>query len=547
MQPFGVTCICLVQNPKKLDNRGVKGTFAGEDRTSPAYLMFFSDTQEVRKIRCVKFNATQPEKTDSVEIPIYEQTSPDEIQIPNPTVQVEEPHNQQSQSSQEASNSRGLGKRIKTRPKYLDDYVVTNDNDETESDENDFLNSTFLHYCYNTVHQIPTCYKNAISCDDATKWHKAMNDEMSALEENGTFECTTLPPGRNAVGGRWVFNVKTNAKGEETFKARYVAKGFSQIPGIDFQETFSPTAHLTSVRTLVQCAVQNNQMVHQMDVKTAYLNAPIDCELYVQQPEGYEKTNDKGEKLVWKLKKSHYGLKQSGRNWNNLLHSHLIADGFVQSLVDTCVYFKETNDPNETCTILVWVDDILLSSKSETVMTNIKKSFSKHFHMKDLGPTSWFLGIELKNEKDSISMSQGQYIEKLLQKFKMENSKPKQTACDINVNRTLAGDKQTKTGQTNENIQSKHYREIVESLICIMTSTRPDICFIVTKLSQYLSNADELHMILAKHVLRDEISKGHMKVQYVPSEENPADVFTKPVSKVKTQSFRSLLMGDHAN
>ncbi|GFN74028.1 hypothetical protein PoB_000053400 [Plakobranchus ocellatus] len=281
----------------------------------------------------------------TVEIPIYEQTSPDEIQTPNPTVQVEEPHNQQSQSSQEASNSRGLGKRIKTRPKYLDDYVVTNDNDETESDENDFLNSTFLHYCYNTVHQIPTCYKNAISCDDATKWHKAMNDEISALEENGTFECTTLPPGRNAVGGRWVFDVKTNAKGEETFKARYVAKGFSQIPGIDFQETFSPTARLTSVRTLVQCAVQNDQMVHQMDVKTAYLNAPIDCELYVQQPEGYEKTNDKGEKPVWKLKKSLYGLKQSGRNCNNLLHSHLIADGFVQSLVDTCVYFKETNDP----------------------------------------------------------------------------------------------------------------------------------------------------------------------------------------------------------
>ncbi|GFO13971.1 transposon ty2-lr2 Gag-Pol polyprotein [Plakobranchus ocellatus] len=195
MQPFGVTCICLVQNPKKLDNIGVKGTFVGYDRRSPAYLVFYSDTQEVRKIRCVKFNATQPEKTDSVEIPIYEQTSPDEIQTPNPTVQVEEPHNQHSQSSQEASNSRGLGKRIKTRPKYLDDYVVTNDNDETESDEIDFQNSTFLHYCYNTVHQIPPCYKNAISCDDATKWHKAMNDEMSALEENGTFECTTLPPG----------------------------------------------------------------------------------------------------------------------------------------------------------------------------------------------------------------------------------------------------------------------------------------------------------------------------------------------------------------
>ncbi|GFO13970.1 retrovirus-related pol polyprotein from transposon tnt 1-94 [Plakobranchus ocellatus] len=219
-------------------------------------------------------------------------------------------------------------------------------------------------------------------------------------------------------------------------------------------------------------------------------------------------------------------LKQSGRNWNNLLHSHLIADGFVQSLVDTCVYFKETDDPNETCTILVWVDDILLSSKSETVMTNIKKSLSKHFHMKDLGPISWFLGIELKNEKGSISMSQGQYIENLLQKFKMENSKPKQTACDMNVNRTLAGDKQTETGQTNENIQSKHYREIVGSLIYIMTSTRPDICFIVTKLSQYLSNADELYMILAKHVLR-----------YLKATKDQRLIFRKSVDNLTLSGF----------
>ena len=160
-----------------------------------------------------------------------------------------------------------------------------------------------------------------------------MDQEMCALEENDTFECTTLPPGRNAVGGGWVFNVKSNPKGEENFKARCVAKDFSQIPGTDFQETFSPTARITSVRTLIQCAIQNDQNIHQTDVKAVYLNAPIDCELYVEQPEGYVRTDEQGEKLVWKLQKSLYGLKQSGRNWNDLLHIHLTDDGFAQSLV----------------------------------------------------------------------------------------------------------------------------------------------------------------------------------------------------------------------
>ncbi|KAK3788830.1 hypothetical protein RRG08_032853 [Elysia crispata] len=415
-------------------------------------------------------------------------------------------------------------------------------------------------------------------------------------------------------------------------------------------------------------------MVHQMDVKTAYLNAPIDCELYVEQPEGYVKTNEQGEKLVWKLRKSLYGLKQSGRNWNNLLHSHLIADGFTQSLVDTCVYVKNSHDENEMCIVLVWVDDIVLVTKSEVAMTNMKKSLSKHFHMKDLGPISWFLGIEFEHEKDSISMGQAQYINKLLKKFNMESCKPKQTACDMNINKLLS---QTHDDTGSVKTNPKQYKEIVGSLIYIMTATRPDLCFVVTKLSQYLSMPSDRHMIVAKHVLRylkatiqqkltfrkavdnlslssfcdsdwgnsedrksitgycftlsregpliswkskkqqsvalssceaeymamssatqegkfllalindmnidlhvhdftlncdnqgaialsknpvhhqrskhidiryhfvrDEISNGLMKVQYVPSEENLADVFTKPVSKVKMQKFKTLLLGD---
>ena len=133
------------------------------------------------------------------------------------------------------------------------------------------------------------------------------------------------------MGAKWVYAIKTNQNGTEKYKARFVAKGYSQIQDIDYQETFAPTARMSTVRTLLQRTVQQDMIVHQMDIKTAYLNAPIDCKIYIKQPEGFEQVGENGETLVWKLKKSLYGLKQSGRNWNNLLHDILIHEKFIQS------------------------------------------------------------------------------------------------------------------------------------------------------------------------------------------------------------------------
>ena len=130
-----------------------------------------------------------------------------------------------------------------------------------------------------------------------------MNEEMRSFDENDTYELTTMPKDKSIIGGRWVYTVKEGPNNEETFKARYVAKGYSQVKNIDYEETFSPTARLTSIRMLMQVAIQLGLLVHTMDVKTAFLNADIDCELYMHQPEGYEKVNEKGEKLVCKLKK----------------------------------------------------------------------------------------------------------------------------------------------------------------------------------------------------------------------------------------------------
>ena len=117
----------------------------------------------------------------------------------------------------------------------------------------------------------------------SSNWKAAMEEEMNSLTDNNTITLSDLPEGKNAVGGRWVYTIKESSTGAKTFKARYVAKGYSQVRGIDFQETFAPTANLTSLRVLMQMAAQHDLVLHQMDVKTAYLNAPIDCEIYMDQ------------------------------------------------------------------------------------------------------------------------------------------------------------------------------------------------------------------------------------------------------------------------
>ena len=350
-------------------------------------------------------------------------------------------------------------------------------------------------YCYR-LNDLPTSYSEAVSSPDSVKWKNAMDEEFASLANNNTFTLTEPPPDREIVGGKWVYTIKTGVNNEETYKARYVAKGYSQIPGVDYHETFAPTARMSSIRVLVQHAVQNNMQVHQMDVKSAYLNAPIDCDIYVEQPKGYEKFGKKGEKLVCKLNKSLYGLKQSGRNWNETLHDYLARDGFSQSLADPCVYFKFIDGNRNKCIIMIiWVDDLIISASNSTLLQSVKDGLCKQFKMKDLGVLHWFLGTEFKCSDDVIEMSQSRYIEKVLTKFNMTDCKPKTTPSVLEYDKLVGI-------ESPELEDSNLYRQIVESLIYIMTGTRPDLCHIVTKLSQRMSKPTVAALNAAKHVLR---------------------------------------------
>ena len=173
----------------------------------------------------------------------------------------------------------------------------------------------------------------------------------------------------------------------------------------------------------MQKAAQDDLILHQMDVKTAYLHAPIDREIYMEQPEGYEK---EGEKLVCKLQKSIYGLKQSGRNWNEMLHTCLVDDNFTQNPTDHCVYTKESEETGKVI-VVVWVDDLIIAASNNESLEKAKNMFSTRFKMKDLGRLKYFLGMDFSQSDGYVKVSQKRYVEKILERFDMQECRIRET------------------------------------------------------------------------------------------------------------------------
>ncbi|RWR98561.1 hypothetical protein B4U79_05827, partial [Dinothrombium tinctorium] len=281
----------------------------------------------------------------------------------------------------------------------------------------------------------------------------------------------------------WVFKLKRDSKGNIVrYKARLVAKGYSQVKGIDFDETFSPVARYNSIRTILAIAASMNLEIHQMDVNTAFLYGELNEELYMEQPEGYirEDTNH----LVCRLKKSIYGLKQAPRSWNKKLHKFLEKMEFEQNPCDWCIYTKKTEE--EFIMVLVYVDDILIASKNIASIQHLKTNLCENFSMKDLDEVKHILGIEST-----------ELCLEVLKRFNMLDCKPVSTPLDYSSKLV----KENSEGECS-NFDKYPYREIIGCLMYAMTATRPDICAAVGVLSRYLNNYDQTHWTAAKRVLR---------------------------------------------
>ena len=223
------------------------------------------------------------------------------------------------------------------------------------------------------------------------EWKAAMDKEIEVLEVNSTWTLSPLPPGKSAIGCKWVFRVKYLPNGTiERYKARLVAKGFTQKHGLDYSETFSPVAKLVSVRIFLSLAAVKWWFLHQMDVNNTFLHGELLEDVYMCLPPGF---HSKGEHhLVCKLNKSLYGLKLASRQWFEKFSSTIIQMGFVQSKSDYSL-FTHTQGASFTI-LLVYVDDILLTGNNVACVYSLKKVLGDKFGLKDLGSLRYFLGLE---------------------------------------------------------------------------------------------------------------------------------------------------------
>ncbi|KAK2414224.1 cysteine-rich RECEPTOR kinase [Trifolium repens] len=281
-------------------------------------------------------------------------------------------------------------------------------------------------YALNAAEEVqdsePKNFREALESIDGKDWLKAMNEEMLSLEKNQTWKLVPLPKNKRVVGSKWVFKKKDGIPGVEAprYKARLVAKGFTQVEGIDYNEIFSPVVKHCSIRVLMAIVNQYDLELEQMDVKTAFLHGELEETIYMQQPEGFVEDKSK----VCLLKKSLYGLKQSPRQWYRRFDEFLLKGGFVRSNYDSCVYMMKRNE-KVILYLLLYVDDILMASSDKHEIQRLKEMLNGEFEMKDLGSAKRILGMDILRDrsKGELFLSQHDYLKKVVERFRMSDSK----------------------------------------------------------------------------------------------------------------------------
>nr|ABA97705.1 retrotransposon protein, putative, Ty1-copia subclass [Oryza sativa Japonica Group] len=268
----------------------------------------------------------------------------------------------------------------------------------------------------------PTIYEEAMVGPDSEKWLGAMKSKIESMHVNQVWNLVDPPDGVKAIKCKWVFKKNTDVDGNvHIYKARLVAKGFRQIQGVDYDETFSPVAMLKSIRIVLTIAAYFDYEIWQMDVKTALLNGNLDEDVYMTQPKGF--VDPQSAKKICKLQKSIYGLKKASRSWNIRFDKVVKALGFVKNEEEPCVYKKISG--SALVFLILYVDEILLIGNDIPMLESVKTSLKNSFLMKDLGEPTCILGIRIYRDRSKrlIGLSQSTYIDKVLKRFNMQNSK----------------------------------------------------------------------------------------------------------------------------
>jgi hypothetical protein len=319
-------------------------------------------------------------------------------------------------------------------------------------------------------------------------WREGMQSEFDALKANDTWSLVPRPPGVNIVTGKWIFRHKFLADGTlDRYKARWVLCGFTQRPGVDYDETFSPVVKPATIRAVLSLALSRSWPMHQLDVKNAFLHGHLTETVYCSQPSGFVDSSHPDH--VCRLNRSLYGLKQAPRAWRTRFATFLTSIGFVESKSDASLFTYYRG--SEVAYLLLYVDDIVLTASSSGFLQRIISALRQEFSMTDMGPLHHFLGISVERQGDCLFLSQRQYLLNILDRAGMRDCKPCSTP--VETHSKLSADGTPVTDAT-------HYRNIAGALQ-YLTFTHPDIAFVVQQVCLFMHDPREPHLVSMKRIL----------------------------------------------
>mmetsp|Transcript_14864 Transcript_14864/g.25335 ORF Transcript_14864/g.25335 Transcript_14864/m.25335 type:complete len:1270 (-) Transcript_14864:150-3959(-) len=377
---------------------------------------------------------------------------------------------------------------LKTKEKFEEEAKKQNINIKNWS-KNDIDNKLQENY-YNYKQQkrinqaniiIPKTYSQAMESNDKSLWIKSMKEEFDSILEHDVLEKAKLPNNKKLVDTKWVYDLKKDHEGNIIrYKSRLVAKGYSQIEGVDYNQVFSPVIRPESIRLLFNKSIVEKWKMEQVDIKTAFLNGTLEEEIYIRLPPGLKESGQ-----VFKLRKALYGLKQAAKAWNDILIKFFKENNFQQLINEPCIVISDK------IIAAIYVDDIIFLYKEKSNLNQLLDKMKEKFTIKQLGEPKLLLGVHIQIEKDQIIMDQSQYIKEILEEFNMKECNSVNTPID----KVLSKSKEEYKGNF-------PYRQLVGKLNYLVNWTRPDICYAVSRMSKFLDKPGKEQILTAKKTLK---------------------------------------------
>ncbi|KAI9165093.1 hypothetical protein LWI28_007524 [Acer negundo] len=317
-----------------------------------------------------------------------------------------------------------------------------------------------------------------------------MQEELNQFERNAVWILVPRPKITNVIGTKLIFRNKSDEDGNiMRNKARLVTQWYSQIEGIDFKETFAPIVRLKSIRLLFSISYVHKFKLHQIDVKSAFLDGFLQKEVFVEQPKVFVDANHPNH--VYRLNKALYGLKQSPRAWYERLTTFLVDNDYTRGSVDKTLFIKRNKD--ELFIAQIYVDDIVFGSINITKVQQFVEVMSREFEMSLVGELSYFPGLQIRQLNDGIFITQAKYAKNLVKKFGLENVKH----CNTPMSTTLKLSKDA----SGKSVEQTLYCGMIGSLL-YLTARRPDISFSVGVCARYQADSKESHLSSVKRIIR---------------------------------------------